>query len=66
MATTDYYVKQVVEIIIGDVHKNIVDSAINDKGLFGMNGWTKFDDDICEKLRISKETRVKLSKSYRL
>lgn len=30
-----------------------------------MNGWTKFDDDICEKLRINKETRVKLSKSYR-
>lgn len=36
VATTDYYVQEVIEILIADIHKYLVYSAMNNSGLFGM------------------------------
>ncbi len=47
IATTDYYVKQIIEILLGDIHKYIVDCAVNDSGLLGLGNWSKLDDEIC-------------------
>lgn len=54
VATTDYYMKQIIEILLGDVHKYIVDCAVNDSGLFGLGGWTSLDDEVCKILKVTK------------
>ena len=43
IAATDYYMKQIIEILLGDVHKYIVDCAVNDSGLLGLGPWRKLD-----------------------
>lgn len=58
--------KQIIEILLADIHKYIVDCVVKDSGLFGLGGWTKLDDEICEILKINKEFRVKLSRNYKV
>ena len=65
IATTDYYMKQIIEILLADVHKYIVECVVNDSGLFGLGEWTKMDDEICEILKVNKEARVRLSRNYK-
>ena len=36
IATTDYYMKQIIEILLADIHKYIVECVVNDSGLFGL------------------------------
>lgn len=65
IAATEYYMKQIIEILLADIHKYIVDCAVNDSGLFGLGEWTTFDDQICSILKVNKEARVRLSRSYK-
>ena len=65
IATTDYYVKEIIEILIGDIHKYLVACAINNTGLFGLGEWTNLDDNICQILRINKPVRIGLSQKFR-
>ena len=65
VATTDFYMKEIIEILLGDIHKYLMHCALENSGIFGMNGWTLFDDKICEILSVGKDVRVGLSKSYR-
>lgn len=65
IATTDYYMKQIIEILLADIHKYIVECVVNDSGLFGLGEWTKMDDEICQILKVNKEARVKLSRNYK-
>jgi len=46
--------KQIIEILLGDVHKYIVDCAVSDSGLLGLGPWRKLDEDICQILKTSK------------
>lgn len=65
VATTDYYMKEIVDILLGDVHKYLMHSALHNSGIFGLSEWTSFDDKICEILRVNKDIRVGLAKNYR-
>lgn len=66
IAATDYYMKQIIEILLGDVHKYIVDCAVSDSGLLGLGPWRKLDEDICQILKTSKQSRIKFNKAYKL
>lgn len=66
IAATDYYMKQIIEMLLADIHKYIVDCAVNDSGLFGLGGWSKLDDEICGILKINKEFRIKLARNYKV
>ena len=44
VATTDYYMKEIIEILLGDVHKYLMHCALQNSGIFGMNTWTSLDD----------------------
>jgi hypothetical protein len=44
IAATDYYMKQIIEMLLADIHKYIVDCVVNDSGLFGVGKWSKLDD----------------------
>ena len=65
VAATDYYVKEVIENLIGDVHKYLVSCAINNSGLFGLGEWANIDSDICRILSVNKPIRVTLSQKFR-
>ena len=66
IATTDYYMKEIIEILLGDVHKYLMHCALQNSGIFGLNQWSSLDDEICKILRVGKDVRVNLSKSYRM
>lgn len=57
--------KQIIDILLADIHKYIVECMVNDSGLFGLGDWSKMDDEICGVLNINKEIRVKLSRNYK-
>jgi hypothetical protein len=65
LAATDYYMGQIIEMFLADIHKYIVECAVNDSGLFGLGRWSKLDDDICGILKVTKEFRVKLAQNYK-
>jgi septum formation topological specificity factor MinE len=64
IATTDYLMKQIIEMLLADIHKYVVVSAFNNSGLFGLGEWTELDDEICKILKINKEQRIRLSNNY--
>ena len=43
MATTNVYFKEIIDILIGDIHKLIIHCAITNKGLFGTGKWDGLD-----------------------
>lgn len=57
--------KQIIDILLSDIHKYIVECVVNDSGLFGMGDWSHLDDEVCQILKVTKEVRVKLSKNYK-
>ena len=57
--------KQIIEMLLSDIHKYIVECVVNDSGLFGMGDWSRLDDEVCQILKVTKEVRVKLSKNYK-
>ena len=54
IATTDYYMKEIIEILIGDIHKYLMHCALGNSGLFGLNNWTALDEKICGILKVGK------------
>ena len=64
MATTNIYFKEIIDILIGDVHKYIIHSAITNKGLFGTGKWEPFDTEAANILGVTKEKRATLSGKY--
>lgn len=53
--------KQIVEMLLSDIHKYIVECVVKDTGLLGMGDWTPFDEKVCQILNTNKEIRVSLS-----
>jgi hypothetical protein len=64
VAAIDYLMKQIIEMLLADIHKYIVDCVNNNAGLFGLGEWRGLDDEICAILKINKEQRIKLSNKY--
>ena len=61
IATTDFYMKEILGIFTGDIHKYLMNCALENSGLFGTGQWTPLDDQICSILNVSKDTRGYLS-----
>lgn len=43
ICTTDYYMKEIIEILVGDIHKYLMECVRKDCGLFGLGDWNKID-----------------------
>lgn len=36
ISTTDYYIKEVIEMLVADIHKYLMECVRQDSGLFGL------------------------------
>lgn len=64
IATTNIYFKEIIDILIGDIHKYIINCAITNKGLFGTGKWDSLDTEAATMLNITKEKRTSLSGKF--